>query len=229
LSPKPPLAADLEDLVTGAPAKVLSAQVEGLRRRLARDIGLVMPTVEARVQRTLAEGSYQILLDGAPVASGLAPPNKLMVIPDVDLTLSPEIATPEIEPIFGLTAFWVPIELPAEMADIPHTVVTRQQAIVSHLNEVVRRNPGRLLTRQAVRQMVDLLQSEHPALVEEIDVGVLPLATLHAVLQILLDDGNSIRNLRMLLERMTSAQAELVSFEQLLASARSAVQPLNLS
>ncbi len=223
------LATDLGDLVAGVPADVLSAQVEGLRRRLAREIGLVIPTVEVRVNPSLAQGSYQILLDAAPVAAGQAPPGKVMVIPDSNLTLSPEIAAPEVEPIFGLTAFWVPVELPAEMNDVAHTVVTRQQAIVSHLNEVVRRNPGRLLTRQAVRHMIDLLEPEHPALIEEIDVGVLPLGTLHAVLQLLLDDGYSIRNLRVLLERMTSAQAELLSFDQLLASARTAVQPVNLA
>ncbi len=223
------LATDLQDLVQGATAEVLASQMEGLRRRIAREIGLVIPPVEARVDTSLTSGSYQICLDGAAVASGSAPPNKLMVIPDIDLTLSPEIATAEIEPIFGLTAYWVPVELPAEMADIPHTIVTRQQAIVSHLSEVIRRNPGRLLTRQAVRETVDLLSGEHPALIEEIDVGVLPLATLHAVLQLLLDDGYSIRNMRRILERMTSAQAELLSFEQLLASARSAVQPASMS
>lgn len=219
------LSPSIEDLISGPPAEALMTQMDGLRRRTALDIGLVIPSVRARVDSSIADGCYQICLDGVPAAAGLAPSQKVMLIPDGELELSPKIAVRSVEPIFGLTAYWISSEFPSELEEVPHTIVTRQQTIVTHLNEIVRKNPGRLLSRQSVREMLNVLAPENPALVEEVDVGVLPLATLHSVLQLLLDEGYSIRNLRRIIERMTTAQAELLTFDQLVASARSAVLP----
>ena len=104
------------------------------------------------------------------------------------------------------------------------TVVDRSSVIVTHLAEVVRRNAGRLLGRQDVQMLVEGLRYDHPILAKDIDNDIVPMSTLHAVLQALLEDGVSIRHLGRIVEGIGNSPSDR-TVDQLIAQARVSLAP----
>ncbi len=104
------------------------------------------------------------------------------------------------EPVFGLPAVWIPAAQREEAEMMGYTVVEAATVLVTHLTELLRRNAWRLLTRQDVRQLLEHLRRDYPALVDEITPETLPLGTLQHVLQNLLREGVPIRDLALIIE-----------------------------
>lgn len=205
----------------------LSVAVATVRTSVGRDLGLVLPRVHGTHDHAVPPGHYRVVVDGWTAAEAPCPDGNELVIPDPG-TAGPEGGRaerrgwPVTEPVFGLPAYWT--RAPAHCGS--DDVIMGPVAVVAgHLNKIVRENASDLLCRQQVRDRVDALRSEQPALVEDVDHGVLPLATLHAVLQVLLAEGRSIRNLRRILESLTAAHVEMATFDQLVSTARMAVAP----
>jgi flagellar biosynthesis protein FlhA len=216
------LAADVVDLVDPARGGDLLDRVRALRRKTALDLGLVLPPVRTRDGAGLPPGGYEIRIGGIPVATGEAPPGHLLAIGD-----SPEVLPGRrtTEPVFGLPAVWVPLEHRTTAEAVGATLVERAAVVTTHLAEMVRRHASRLLGLDDVKQLLDVLKAERPATVDEVVPGLLPLAGVQRVLQGLLDEQVSIRDLGRVLEGIGQRARATTDADALLEAARSALGP----
>ena len=216
------LAPDLIDLVDGAAGGDLLDRVRALRRKVALDLGLVIPPVRTRDNLELGLSAYCIKVGGVVVAWGEAPPGAALAIGD-DLEGLPGRAT--TEPVFGLPGKWVPVELRHQAELAGATVVDRASVITTHLAEVVREHASRLLGREDVRALVDGLKRTHPVVVEELIPAALSLGEVQRVLQGLLDEQVSVRDLARIFEALSLKARAGSDPEGLVEAARAALGP----
>jgi flagellar biosynthesis protein FlhA len=212
------LATDMFDLADSVRGGTLLERVRGLRRQIARELGIVLPLVRTRDNVLLAPSTYVIRLYGVEVGRGQAPPGHVLVLAGDDGPIAGGI--PTTEPVFGLPAAWVPDQLADHHRARGATVVDRSSVLVTHLSDLVRRNAGSLLSRQDVQQLIDGLRMTAPALLEDIGANGVSLAEIHAVLRSLLDDLVPIRDLVRILEAVTARARDTRDREQLVEAAR---------
>jgi flagellar biosynthesis protein FlhA len=216
------VAYDLIDLVDPARGGDLLDRVRALRRKLAAELGVVIPPVRTRDNVNLPPSSYVIRVHGVELAQGEAPPGSILVIGD-DLAHLPGVPTQE--PVFGLAAKWVPLEMrqQAEMSGL--TAVDRSSVITTHMAEVVRTNAGRMLSRSDVKQLVDMVRASDPIVVEELTPATLTLGEIQRVLASLLDENVAIRDLVRIFEALGERARLTKDPESLIESARGALGP----
>jgi flagellar biosynthesis protein FlhA len=218
------LAPDLLDLLDSGRGGGLMERVKALRRRIASDLGLVVPPIRTRDQVALPPETYAVKMHGVEVARGEAPPGHAMVLGENQWgTALPGRAT--TDPVFGLPATWMTIEIADVLALEGATVIDRASVIVTHLSEVIRRTARDLLSRQDVAALVESVKESAPALAEEIGGDGLSLAEVQRILRDLLDEGVPIRDLTRILEAVTSKARETRNGETLVEAARSALGP----
>ncbi len=216
------LAADLVDLVDSSRGGDLLDRVKALRRKTAMDLGLVMPPVRTRDGAHLTPGSYEIRIGGISVASGEAPAGYLLAIGDAPDVLPGRRTT---EPVFGLAAVWVPVEHRHTAEMVGATLVERPAVVTTHLAEMVRQHASRLLSLDDVRELLDVLKEERPAAVEELVPTLLPLSAVQRVLQGLLEEQVSIRDLGRVLEGLGQRARQTTDPDMLLEAARASLGP----
>ncbi len=179
----------------------LFKRITNIRRQLALELGLVIPPVRVRDNLQLEAEEYVLKVRGNEVAR-----NKLF--PGMLLSMNPGTAEGELqgirvtEPVFGLPATWIPFAERENAEILGYTVVEPEAVLSTHLTELLRRFADRILDRQAVKQLIDYLKKEYPALVDEINQDSLPLGILHKVLQNLLREGIPVRDLPLIVEAL---------------------------
>jgi flagellar biosynthesis protein FlhA len=211
------LAFDLVDLVDASAGGELLERVRALRRKLAIELGMVIPMVRTRDNLDLPPGSYAIRLNGVEIARGEAPPGAVLAIGD-NLANLPGTAT--TEPVFGLPGKWLPHELRQQAELAGATVVDRASVITTHLAEVVRNNAARLLSREDVKTLTDLIRRSDPIVVEELTPTLLQLGDVQRVLQGLLDEQVAIRDLVRIFEALSQRARQSTDPEGLVEAAR---------
>jgi flagellar biosynthesis protein FlhA len=216
------LSFDLVDLVDQARGGDLLDRVKALRRKLATDLGIVLPLVRTRDNIDLPPSTYAVRIHGVELARGSAPAGCVLVIGD-DLGGMP--GTPTVEPVWGLPAVWVPIEARPQAEAMGHTVVDRSSVLTTHLSEVVRVNAGRILSRSDVKALVDLVKGTDPVVIEELTTAGITLAELQKVLRDLLDEGIAIRDLVRIFEAIGEKARASRDPEALCEAARIALGP----
>jgi flagellar biosynthesis protein FlhA len=214
------LAVDLIELVDGARGGDLLDRVGALRRKIASELGFVMPAIRTRDAIDLPSATYVIRVHGVEAGRGVVPAGRVLVIGD-DLGRFPgeEI----VEPVFGLPAKWVPAEFGTEAEIAGNTVVDRSALIVTHLAELVRRRAGRLLSRSDVKELVDGVNLTDPTVVEDLSAQSIGLAEVQRVLATLLDDGIAVRDLVRILEAVSERARTSRATDSLVEAARSAL------
>ena len=215
------LAPDLLDLLDPAQGGSLMERVRSLRKRIASDLGLVVPPVRTVDAAGLPANTYVVKLHGVEAARGEAPAGHAMVLGD-DANGVPGRAT--VDPVFGMPAKWVQEELADLLASEGATVIDRASVIVTHLSEVVRGSAGDLLTRQDVQVLVDAVKQVSPVVAGEIG-DVVSLAEVQGVLRDLLEEGVPVRDLTRILEAVTARARTDKSPESLVEAARSVLGP----
>ncbi|MDP9821692.1 flagellar biosynthesis protein FlhA [Nocardioides massiliensis] len=216
------LSADLIDLVDPSTGGDLLDRVKALRRKVAGDIGIVVPPVRTRDNLELPLRTYAIKLFGIEVARGEAPPGTVLAIGEFLGSLPGE---PTTEPVFGLEAKWIPAELRSQAELSGATVVDRASVVTTHLAEVVRTHAARLLGREDVRLLTDVVKRTHPAVVDELTPAQLSLGEVQQVLQCLLDEAVSVRDLVRIFEALSLKARETKDLDALVAHARIALGP----
>ena len=192
------LAPDLVDLVDPARGGDLLDRVRALRRKTAVDLGIVLPPVRTRDGATLAPGTYEIRVGGVSVATGEAPAGHLLAIGDApDVLPGPAHHRAGVRAARGLGLDGEPGDRRGWSGP---TLVERAAVVTTHLAEMVRQHASRLLSLDDVRELLDVLKAERPAAVEELVPGLVPLSAVQRVLQGLLDEQVSIRDLGRVLE-----------------------------
>ena len=216
------LAPDVVDLVDPARGGDLLDRVRALRRKTALDLGVVLPPVRTRDGATLAPGTYEIRIGGISVTTGEAPSGCLLAIGDSMDNLPGRHTT---EPVFGLPAVWLPVEYRATAELTGATIVERAAVVTTHLAEMVRQHASRLLSLDDVRELLEVLKSDRPAAVEELVPNLLPLSGVQRVLQGLLDEQVSIRDLARVLEGVGQRARVTTDPDALLEAARASLGP----
>ena len=214
------VAFDLVELVDTARGGDLLDRVKALRRKVAMETGLVIPLVRTRDNLDLPASQYVIWLNGVPAAKGSSPAGTVLAIGD-HLDGLPGKATRE--PVFGLAAKWVPAELQRQAEMAGATVVDRSSVITTHLAEVVRQNAASLLGREDVKVLVEMVKRSHPAVVDELTPSLLSLGEVQRVLQALLDEGVSIRDLVRIFEALSLRAKVSTDLDGLVEAVRAAL------
>jgi flagellar biosynthesis protein FlhA len=215
------LSPDLVDLVDTNGGDLLD-RVRALRRKMALELGVVMPPVRTRDDLDLPLSSYAIRISGVDAGSGQAPPGTVLAIGD-GLQALPGRAG--VEPVFGLAGKWVPAELHYQAELSGATVVDRASVIITHLAEIVRNNASRLLGREDVRSLTEMVKRTHPVVVEELTPSLLSLGQIQRVLQGLLDEGVPIRDLVRIFESLSLRAKVSADHDGLVEAARAALGP----
>jgi flagellar biosynthesis protein FlhA len=216
------LSADIIDLVDPSQGGDLLDRVKALRRKVASDIGIVVPPVRTRDNLDLPLRTYVIKLFGIEVARGEAPPGTVLAIGDFLGSLPGE---PTREPVFGLEAKWIPAELRNQAEIGGATVVDRASVITTHLAEIVTTHAARLLGREDVRMLTDVIKRTHPVVVEELTPTQLSLGEVQRVLQTLLDESVSVRDLVRIYEALSLRASVTKDLDSLVDAARQALGP----
>ncbi len=215
------LAPDLVDLVSGA-ADDLLARVRALRRKIAMDLGIVVPPVRTRDSVDLPPATYVIRIAGVEAGRGIAPAGKVLALGDA-LDALPGAST--VEPVFGLAGKWVPSEMRHSAEMTGATVIDRVSVLVTHLSSIVSLNAARLLTREDVRVLTDGVKQVNPSAVDELIPGLLSLAEVQRVLQGLLLEQIPINDLPRIYEALSLRAKVSTDPEGLVEAARQALGP----
>jgi flagellar biosynthesis protein FlhA len=185
--------------------------VSRIRRQLAVELGLLVPPVRVLDNPGLRPNAYVIKIRGAAVATGILRPDRLLAMDaggvrrsvDVETTLEyQQFGEKTEEPAFKLPAWWIEPARRAEAESRGYTVAAPASVLETHLAETVRRHAHELLTRDDVQHLLQSLKESRPAVVEELVPAVLKPGEVQKVLQNLLREGVSIRDLGTILESL---------------------------
>jgi flagellar biosynthesis protein FlhA len=179
----------------------LLKRVGMVRKQMAAELGLILSPIRIRDNVQLESHEYAIRIKGGEVARGKLAAGCL-------LAMNPGDADPSIpgeqtvEPAFGLPAVWIATAT-RDMAEAAgYTVVDHPSVIITHLTEGIRQHASELLSRQDARTLLDHLHERYPAVVDELVPDVCSIGEVHRVLQLLLAEGVSIRDLVTILETL---------------------------
>jgi flagellar biosynthesis protein FlhA len=182
----------------------LLSRVTLIRRQIATDLGIIVPTIRIRDDLQLPADTYVVRLRGVEVARGEVRANRMLAMNPgtADESAGELEGLPAIEPAFGLPARWIVPEAREHAESIGYTVVDPTSVITTHLSEVIRHHAPSIINRQDVQSLLDGVKVEHPALVGELVPELLSVGEVQKVLQHLLAERISIRDLVTILESL---------------------------
>ncbi|TWT86533.1 Flagellar biosynthesis protein FlhA [Pseudobythopirellula maris] len=179
----------------------LLGRVQRVRQSIASEVGLIMPKVRIRDNMRLEPNQYRIKIADMPIAVDTVEPGMMMAI-DSGLTTGKIDGLPTKDPAFGADAMWIVPGKQDQAEMLGYTVVEPGAVLATHLTEVCRRHADEILTRDATKHLVDELKTDSPAVVDELIPAVMSLAEVQGVLQKLLQEQVSIRQLALILETL---------------------------
>lgn len=193
-------------LIDEAKGGKLTEQIKAMRRQMAKEIGFVVPSIRIQDNMQLEPGGYNLVIKDVPAAKGNLKPGMLLAMDPTGT--APTIAGEETtEPTFGLPARWIEERNREEASFNGYTVVDCSTVITTHLTEIIKDNLADLLTRTETQKLLDEMTGEHKKLVAELVPSQITMASLQKVLQNLLSERISIRDLPTILEAMADAIA----------------------
>jgi flagellar biosynthesis protein FlhA len=176
-------------------------RIRSIRRQFASDMGIIIPPLRIRDNLQLHAGEYRILIKGNEVARSEMMTGYFLALNPGEVKKSVE-GIPAKEPVFGLPALWIPKTKKEEAQFAGYTVVDISTIMATHLTEVLKAHSDELLGRQDVQKLLDRLAQNSPKAVEELTPNNLPLGVIQRVLQNLLRERVSIRDLLTIVETL---------------------------
>jgi flagellar biosynthesis protein FlhA len=202
----------------------LLERVTGVRRNFAQEMGMLIPPIRLRDNLQHGANEYRFLLKGNPISQGQLMPGQWLAM-NATNTQTKLKGIPTVEPVFQLPATWV-TDVERKTAEAAgYTVVDAASVLVTHLAETVRRHCDEILTRQDVQSLLDNLKKTHPAVVNELVPTLLSVGQVQRILQNLLAEGISIRNLAGILEKVGDCATFTKNPDELSEYARRALGP----
>ncbi|AUH00358.1 flagellar biosynthesis protein FlhA [Prodigiosinella confusarubida] len=180
----------------------LLGRIRSIRKKFAQEMGYLPPVVHIRDNLDLQPASYRILMKGVEIGSGEAHPGRWMAINPGNAVgdLPGEVTK---DPAFNLPAVWIESALKEQAQTQGYTVVEASTVVATHLNHLLGMHASELFGRQEAQQLMERVSQEMPKLTEDFIPGVTTLTTLHKVLQNLLSEGVSIRDMRTIIETLS--------------------------
>ena len=179
----------------------LLTKVKALRKHLATQLGFLVPSIHITDNLTIKDLEYVVYLRGVEIT-------RWEMRRDCLLAISSQPVPPALpgvdtrDPAFGAPAKWITKDQQAQALAAGYAVVDQTAALATHLGEIIRQNAHELLTRQETKRLIDRLSESHPKLVEELVPKLMTLGEVQKVLQQLLREQVSIRDLGTILETL---------------------------
>jgi len=180
----------------------LLERIKSIRRQFALEMGFIVPPLHIRDNLQLKSNEYSVVIKGVDVAKDSIMMGRI-------LAMNPGTTEQELdgikttEPTFGLPAVWIPDNKKQEAQLAGFTVVDPATVITTHIKETIKRHAHELLGRQETQALLDKFKETNPKVVEELIPNLLPLGKVQKVLQNLLKEQISIRDLRTILEQLS--------------------------
>ncbi|HEU0277037.1 MAG TPA: flagellar biosynthesis protein FlhA [Rhodanobacteraceae bacterium] len=200
----------------------LLGRIKGVRKKFAQEMGFLPPVVHIRDNLELAPNAYVVTLKGARIGGGLVYPGRWMAIDPGQV--SGQIKGDAItDPAFGLPATWIDADQREQAQIFGYTVVDAATVAATHLNHLLHLHAGAMLGRKEVQKLLDKVGEENKALVEDVVPKIIPLAMLQRLLQNLLDEAVSIRDMRTILDTLAEHADDKVDANELTMRVRVAL------
>ncbi len=200
----------------------LLERIVSIRKQFALDLGIIVPSIHIRDNLQLDPGEYRLLIKGNKVGGGSLRAEYMLAM-DPGNTSGTIDGIPTREPAFGLEALWIAKNQKEEAEMLGYTVVDLPTVMATHITEIVRTHAHELLGRQEVATLVDNFKKTYPKVVEELIPDPLPLGTVVKVLQNLLREQVSIRDLLTIFETLADEAHRTKDAELLTETTRRAL------
>jgi len=176
-------------------------RITAIRQQTAQTLGVMLPPIRIRDNVELEPNTYRIKIKGVPVATGPAYADQFLAM-NSGMATAPLQGIETIEPAFGLKATWVGPEQRERAEALGYTVVDAVSVVATHLTEIIRRHADELLSREQVKRLLDQLKEASPTVVEEVVPEQIKMGQLQHVLQNLLRERVSVRDMETILETL---------------------------
>jgi flagellar biosynthesis protein FlhA len=215
---------ELVGIVDAARGGTLLDRVAALRQQVAKDLGIVVPPVHVSDNLQLPPGGYRVLVLGNEIGGGQCKAGRLLAI-DPTGSAPPVDGEPTIDPTFGMPAKWIAPRNKELAEALGYTVVDHATIIATHLGELLRTSAHKLLGRQEVQHLLDLLARKAPKLVDDVVPNLLSLGDVVRVMRNLVREGVSVRDMRTILESLAELSMQTKDVEQLTELLRERLAP----
>lgn len=185
----------------------LPGRITSLRKQLAAELGIILPSVHLRDNLNLEANDYRVVLRGVEVAKGIAYSDRLMALEGTGK--QPDLEGVEAkEPAFGLPAVWVEERTREKAESQGYTLVDGSSVITTHLSEVLKKLAHELVGRQEVQELLNMVGRDAPKLVEDVIPNLVSLGELVGVVRGLLKERISVRDMITILEAVADASTK---------------------
>ncbi|MCE9682829.1 flagellar biosynthesis protein FlhA [Halomonas alkalisoli] len=209
-------------LVDQRQAGELLGRIKSVRKKFAQEVGFLPAVVHIRDNLELGANTYVITLKGAEIGRAEAFPGQWLAIDPGQVTGQLQ-GTPTEDPAFGLPAVWIDSGQREHAQVYGYTVVDAGTVVATHLNHVLHRHAAEMLGRQEVQKLLDKLGEEQKSLVEDVVPKAINLTTLQRILQNLLEEEVSIRDMRTILDTLAEYAPQQQDANELTALVRIAL------
>jgi flagellar biosynthesis protein FlhA len=200
----------------------LLERVTGVRRNFASEMGVIIPPIRLRDNLQAGSNEYRFLIKGEVAARGELQQGRWLAM-NATNSKTQLHGIPTVEPVFQLPATWI-TEVERKNAEVAgYTVVDAPSVLVTHLSETIKRNAHAILSRQDVQLLLDNLKQTHATVINELIPAQLNVGQVQRILQNLLAEGISIRNLAGILEKVSDYTGVTKNPDELSEHARRAL------
>jgi len=200
----------------------LLRRIRGIRKKIAQDMGFLVPAVHIRDNLQLKPNSYRVTLKGVTVAEGEAIAGKFLAI-NPGRVLGAVQGQAATDPAYGLPAVWIEANLRDQAQTYGYTVVDTGTVVATHLTKVINEHAPELLGREETQQLLDHIAKQYPKLVEDLTPKVISVTGIQKVLQNLLEEQVHIRDMRSILETLAEHAGRTQDPDELTAAVRAAL------
>ncbi|MFY7992003.1 MAG: flagellar biosynthesis protein FlhA [Bacteriovoracaceae bacterium] len=179
----------------------LLERISHIRKQFAVDWGVIIPSIRIKDNLELKPGGYSVKLKGIEIAKGELMPDYFMAM-DPGTVIERMDGVETKEPVFGLPAIWVTDDQRDEAQYNGYTVVDLSTVIATHITEVLKANLNELFGRQELVKVIDSFKEENPKIVSDLIPDIMTLGVVLKVMQNLLREGVSVRDLRTIFETL---------------------------
>lgn len=201
----------------------LLSRIKGVRKKLSQELGFLVPAVHIRDNLDLSPNAYRISLMGVVVGEA-------DIRHDCELAINPGQVYGKLDgietrdPAFGLEAVWIAPELREHAQTLGYTVVDAATVVATHISQILTNNAAKLLGYEEAQQLMDMLAKHSPKLVDGFIPDVMPLGNVVKVMQNLLNEGVSVRDLRTIVQTLLEYGTKSNDTEVLTAAVRIALK-----
>lgn len=179
----------------------LLERIRSMRRKIATDLGFLMPQVRIRDNLHLKPTQYEIMLKGVSIGDGIIQPDRYLAM-DSGMAIGEIEGEPTKEPAFGLDAFWITPEQKEDAIINGYTVVDPSTVVSTHMSELVKKYAEELLTRQETQLLIDKIKNDYPVVVDDL-LKVANIGLIQRVFKALLHERIPLKDMISILETIS--------------------------